>query len=194
MREVAQAVRQHDPASFHQYVDVPSVANHAVEDLLSDPVRDAGGSGLLERFLGNAIIGIFKPEIVQHLTNSINKYVEKPAPQQAPTVQTPPQEQESLSLKQELKQTVGRLLRRIGEALKPPSLKDVLNELGITKENYRGLTDFETKDNLCHVGLKFQPPDKAEVIVQLELQKVENHWQVKRISNLDNLAKSLPGI
>lgn len=194
MREIAQAVRQHDPASFHQYVDVPSVANHAVDDLLSDPVRDAGGSGLLERFLGNAIIGIFKPEIVQHLTNSINKYVEKPAPQQAPTEQTPPQDQESLSLKQELKQTVGRLLRRIGEALKPPSLKDVLSELGITKENYRGLTDFETKDNLCHVGLKFQLPDKAEVIVQLELQKVENHWQVKRVSNLDNLAKSLSGI
>lgn len=195
MKELSQSVKTHDPASFHQYVDVPSVANHAVDDLLSDQVRESGGSGLLERFLGNAIIGVFKPEIVQLLSNSINNYVAKPAAVSAPA--PPPQEAgngEELSLTQQLKQTLGRVIKRVGQALKPPSLKDVLSELGITKENYRGLTGFETKDELCHVGLRFQPPDKAEIVVELELQKVESHWQVKRISNLDNLAKSLAGI
>ena len=202
MKELSDSVRAHDPATFHQYVDVPSVATNAVDDLLSDSVREAGGSGLLERFLGNAIIGIFKPEIVQHLCNSINSYVEKPAVPQTSTdtastagaTSSAGEEADPPSLKQQLKQKLGHFLKRIGEALKPPSLKDVLTDLGITKQNYRGLTSFETKDQLCHVGLKFQPPEKAEIIVELELQKVENHWQVKRVSNLANLAKSLSGI
>lgn len=192
MRELAVAVKSHDSNAFHAYVDVDSVANNAVEDLMSDSVREAGGADLLRRFLGAAIIGIFKPDITQMLKNSIESYV-TPQPPKAPSLQVETQSQEPKSLKQELKATFGRFLHKIGEAIKPPSLKEVLQQIGISKENYRGLTSFETSDNICHVGLKFQRPDQFELIVQLELQKVENHWQVKRISNLPELAKSLSG-
>lgn len=194
MQKLSESVKKHDSATFHEYFDVPSVSSNAVDDLLADRLHDAGGPGLLERFLGNAIIGIFKPELVQHLSNSINNYVAKPVtPAPAPEqIESPPAEAE-LSLKQE----VGRLFKRIGkritEALKPPPLKEVLKDLGITKENYRGLTPFETNGDICHVGLRFQPPDKPELVVQVELHKIENHWRVEKFSNLDELAKTTSG-
>jgi hypothetical protein len=64
--------------------------------------------------------------------------------------------------------------------------------MGFSKENYRGHTDFQVDGKICHVGLIFQAPDKtAPTTVMLELENVDEHWRVVRISNMDELARNL---
>ena len=219
MQKLAQSVREHDVTNFHLYFNPEGVASKAVDDLLADRIRDDGGSGLLERFLGIAVLGIFKPELVSMLSRNIDSYVAKvpesstnaqneSEPGQAPVDmpsrddQNPPQSpfqspNQALPAESEptIRQHIGRFFNHVKstlkKALKPPSLKEVLVELGITKENYRGLTPFEVNADVCHVGLKFQPPGKEELVVELELQKTENHWRVERFSNLASLSKTL---
>lgn len=83
---------------------------------------------------------------------------------------------------------------KLGEIVKFPSLKEVLHDMGLTKENYRGLTPFQTEGNISHVSLRFQPADREELQVELELQESDNHWRVVRFSNLATLSKTASGI
>lgn len=72
-----------------------------------------------------------------------------------------------------------------------PSLKESLKELGLCKENFRGLTEFRTEGSICHVGMRFQERGKKEVVVEIEMEKVEDHWQVISFSNLPELARAV---
>lgn len=195
MIKLSEAVRKHDGLAFRSYFDVDNVSSHAVDDLLSEGVREVGGAGLLQRIVGMTIARLFKPELASSLSKKIIDYVEK-----KPESNT---EESSHSQHEEARSTVeaqsqngfGRAVQgfvsKLVEAIKPPSLKEVLQEIGLTKQNYRGLTDFQVSGSLCHVGLKFQPPGKNEIIVQLELENVDNHWKVVRFSNLDSIARSI---
>jgi hypothetical protein len=90
-----------------------------------------------------------------------------------------------------LEKAVEGFVRNVVAAIKPPSLREVLGEMGLTRKNFCGLSDFEVKGQLCEVGMKFQPPGKEMVTVRLELENTENHWRVIRIANLEVLSRIL---
>lgn len=101
----------------------------------------------------------------------------------------------SVSIKSSgLKGIMRGFFHKLGEIVKFPSLKEVLHDMGLTKENYRGLTPFQTEGNISHVSLRFQPADREELLVELELQESDNHWRVVRFSNLATLSKTASGI
>ncbi len=196
LKKLSDAVHQQDLPSFQNYFDINAVSNHAVEDLSSAELRDLGGTSSLRRFIGLTILGLLKPEAANALSNSIANYVQKKPddPNSIPTDVSaterlpdpePPRHEGFFA------RAVKGIVNKVVEAVRPPSLREVLHEAGITKENYRGLSNFEVKDSICHVSLRFQPPDKPEILVELELEKLEDHWHVIRLSNLANLAHSV---
>lgn len=75
--KLTEALRNHDGDEFRRYFDVEGVSALAVEDLLSQQVRQVGGEGLLQRFVGKTLAGIFKPELGSLLAKNIMDYVEK---------------------------------------------------------------------------------------------------------------------
>lgn len=118
--QLSRSVREHSEESFRHYFDVRSVSTNAIDDLLSEPVRNVGGGGLIERMLGAAAIGWLEPVIVNRLESSIVNYVNTNG------IQT--------SAAPESKGMVEALVA----ALKPPSLSDVLRGMGFTTSNFRG--------------------------------------------------------
>ncbi|MBX9725389.1 MAG: hypothetical protein K2X81_28590 [Candidatus Obscuribacterales bacterium] len=198
LKQLTDAVHQHNLSSFQTYCDIDSVSANAVDDLSSEAVSQAGGTTTLRRFIGLTIIGFLKPEAKTAIANSICNYVSKPAADPNASAASQAQVEEDQAVQQTtpprregfFARAVEGIVNKVVEAIKPPSLREVLHDMGVTKENFRGLTNFEVKDSICHVGLKFQPPDKAEMIIELELEKTGDHWHVIRLSNLANLAGS----
>lgn len=198
LKQLTDAVHQHNLSTFQTYCDVDSVSSNAVDDLSSDTLRQLGGRTTLHRFIGLTIIGFLKPEAKNAIANSICDYIgKKPADPNAPASSENQVEEEepvmqSTAPRREgfFARAVEGIVNKVVEAIKPPTLREVLHDMGISKQNFRGLTNFEVKDSICHVGLKFQPPDKPELMVELELEKTGDHWRVVRLSNLGTLAMS----
>lgn len=104
------------------------------------------------------------------------------------------QQDNSISVKSKsIKGLVTGFLHKIGDVVKFPSLRDLLQEIGLTRESYRGLSAFQTDGKFSHVSLRFQPADRPEILVELELLESEHHWRVVRFSNLAQLSKTVPG-
>jgi hypothetical protein len=196
--KLGEAVQHHDGDSFRKYCDVDSVAASAVSDLTSAGVSEVGGPRLLQRLLGIALTGFLKPQISDLLAKNIIDYVER-TPEQGSgssgdsgNASTAGKENapspEGSKTGEKLERAVEGFVRDVVSAIKPPSLREVLKDLGLTRQNYKGLTDFEIKGQICHVGMIFQPPGQKNITVMLELENVENRWRLIRISNLGVLA------
>lgn len=172
--QLSRAVKEHNEEGFRHYFDVRSVASNAVDDLLSEPVRNVGGVGLIERMLGAAAIGWLQPVVVSRLEGSIVNYVRTNG-----TVVAVAEPQENKGI-----------LGAIVAALKPPSLSDVLRGLGFTSTNFRGTGSVERSDKVAHTDLLFERKTGAPVTrVQMELkQQTDNSWRVIRFSNLPDVA------
>lgn len=220
MLKLAESVHKHDGATFRAYFDVDRVSRRAVDDLTANGVQEVGGQGLLQRLVGKTIGNFFKPELSQILAKKITDYVEKdpnaenlsqenqaaggtqleqsqPDTDQQSAAESGSQDPSSIPPAPRpglFRRAVTGLFKKIGEFIKVPSFREVLQEMGLNKKNYQGLTPFETSGPLCHVALRFKPPDKNEIQVQLELENADNHWRVVRFSNLGSLAKSVSGI
>lgn len=193
MLKLREAVNNHDVNSFQRYFDANNVAFSAVDELTAETLGGLGGPRLLRRFLGATLRGFFKPQMTEALARNIIEYVEKKPDEATAASKTakaqPPQDDETTEGR--IERAVEGIVNKVVEAIRPPSLREVLNDMGLTKENYKGLTDFEVKDKLCHVGLVFQPPNKDKITVILELENLDDHWHVVRISNLGELSRIL---
>lgn len=176
VQQAVQAIKQHDVQKFGEWVDVRNVANSAVEDLASEPVRAAGGVGILERIVGLGVISVLRPMVVEKMTNKINEAVAK----------TPADEQAEQRRDAERSES---LLGQIVQLVKPPSLTETLRDYGFSKQNFRGIGSVAVQDNIATVPLKFYSPKKAvEFEVNLELQRPQSQsWRIERISNLQQI-------
>jgi hypothetical protein len=187
VNEASAALKEHSVTHFHDWVDVEEVASSAVDDLAAIPVQ-VKGSGLLDRILGYAVITFFKPSLIEGMGKQIDRWVaHKPkAAADSSSANSDDDDDEADEPKS--------LLGAIVAAVKPPSLKQIFRDYGLTKRNYRGLGSVESKDHLAHVGLKFfSPKAQKEVEITLELNNTAGHWQVTRISNLQQIVPVLAG-
>ena len=221
--KIAESIHNHDGETFRYYFDVDNVSRHAVDDLMSNGAQKIAGRGLLQRLIGVTVAGLFKPELAQILGRNITDYVEKVPEKKADSTSSQgsaggspnsadgsqssgeastsdssdgsePTSDEPRKKPGRIRQALGGFFKTLVDAIKPPSLREVLHEMGLNKQNYKGLTPFETSGSICHVGLRFQPPQKDEIQVQVELENTKDHWRVVRFSNLEALAKSVSGI
>ena len=191
--KLGEAVHNHDLTTFQQYFDINGVSSNAVNDLTAEAISEADGPRLLQRLLGVTIMGALKTQTTELLAKNISDYVEKPTAGEAQN-NSNIQKEGGLDLEKTdspLEKTVKSFVKKVVEAIKPPSLREVLSTTGLTKKNFRGTTAFETSGQVCQVGLLFQPPGQENIKVGLELENRDNHWHVIRISNLGALARIL---
>lgn len=75
LEQVRDAVRQHDTQKFEKYVDTDSVASGLVDDLLTKPMQEMLGTGVLGHWLMASIVGLVKRELTIGVTQQINSFV-----------------------------------------------------------------------------------------------------------------------
>jgi hypothetical protein len=181
VKQAADAIKRHDVAAFQYWVDVHNVANAAVEDVLAAPVRDVGGSGLLERIVGFGIFSILRPTVVTSLEKQIVTSVARTGMDPTQTAAQP----------QGPKGIIGTIV----DMVKPPSLTETLRDYGFTKQNYRGVGEVKTMEDRARVDLRFFiPRQNAETAVSLGLLKWPNGWRIIRIVNLQDIVKDVVGV
>jgi hypothetical protein len=179
VREASAAVKAHDVARFHEWVDVHEVASSAVQDILAEPMQGIGSVGLLERIVGLGVLTIFRPNVV----GTVEKQIDVSVAKQGMDPDVPAQSEQPQTLLGELKQLI-----------KPPSLTETLRDYGFTKQNYRGLGDVKVNGELADVPIRFFiPKNNGEVQVHLALAKGSSHWRIIRISNLQEIVRDIIG-
>ena len=185
VQQAANAIKAHDVQTFHNWVDVEEVSSSAVDDLLAEPARAVGGTGIIERIVGISIMSVFKPNVVQTMDKQIDNWVAHHAT--GTTVSVQAEEEEEIDKPKTL---MGELVALV----KPPSLKQLFRDYGFTKKNYRGLGQVDSADNVAHVGLRFfNPKLNHEVQVMLQLDRSNGHWQVSRVSNMQEVLRAAGG-
>jgi hypothetical protein len=198
VQQAAGAVKSHSLVNFHYWVDVNSVGSAAVDDLLSEPLRGTG-SEVLGRIVGLAVIAVFKPNIVDSMDHQIDRWVSHNPKRTSATdgqpSSVPAPENTSADEDDDTEAAPPRsLLGTLVALVKPPSLKTIFKEYGLTKQNYRGLGSTDTADHVAHVGLKFfSPKAQREVEIKLELGDASGHWQIMRIANLQQTVLTITG-
>jgi hypothetical protein len=195
VQQASNALKHHDLNQFDRWVEIHTVCSAAVDDLVSEPVRSAGG-GVLERIVGSAIVTIFKPTVVETMDSQVKHWVShQPAEHQDGSGT----ENDAGGSDGDAAQNGEGVRRGILGALKamvrPPSLREVFADYGLTAQNYRGLGSTDSSGDVAHVGLRFfSPKAKREVEIKLELNKIADHWKISRISNLQQIVPILAGI
>jgi hypothetical protein len=174
LQQMSNAIKQHDREAFGRYFDVHSVATKAVDDLMSSPVRNEGGQGLLMRVVGAAVVGWLQPVTVSKVESGIDAFVRNNG--------NPPEE------RPEEKGIVSAIVG----VLRPPSLADVLRGLGFSSATYRGITKVGRAGNVAHTDLLFERSPGASTHVEMELkQQNDGSWKVVRFSNLQAVAQAV---
>lgn len=180
LKQISSAIKEHNIEVFHNYCDSHELAANAVDDLMSDTVREAGGRGFIEKLLGAFVAKWLKPQVTESMSNSIDNYVRGQADQK--------KEEKPAGF-------ISKVVAFIG----PPSLAESLASLGLSKKNYRGTTPVRQEGNKAHLDLKFETSPEKIVLLEVEMQNrsespIQANWKVTRFSNLGDVAKNLAGL
>lgn len=76
LSQIVGAVKNKDTETFEKYVDIESIAERAIDDVLHGKARESGMFGSMDNMIGVGIIGLFKPEIAEIAKTQVLKFIE----------------------------------------------------------------------------------------------------------------------
>jgi hypothetical protein len=167
--QVRDAIRDHDLKKFSQYVDNESVASNLVDDLLTKPMQQSFGSGVLGKVLATGIVGFFKQNLVKSMEQQIDRFVE--TGESGANVSA----------------TDGDGGAQIDDGT--VSLGKVDGRLGFRKHAYKGIAYDQKNGKIATVGVKFHNElyDK-DLILDLKMRDEGGYWEVVELSNFPEFA------
>ncbi len=74
LNQVATSIKNRDVDSFQKYVDIDSIASHAIDDILRGPARSSI-FGRFDSMIGAGIIGLFKPELIDIIKEQVLHFI-----------------------------------------------------------------------------------------------------------------------
>lgn len=198
------AVASHDLSKFRKRVDLNTLVDGVVQDLLTDPLENTPG---LTDIQHNVLIGaceVAKKKITTALTEQAEQYVAN-----APTAGAVGGENQSeppgfvKDKIDELKSTASARMRQYGEEhpdsfpgriinmpeeSRKDELKRLLSDYGFTPQNFRGVAYCKENGDSCVTGAKFfSPKVNHEIVVDVSLVKAPD-WRISKLSNLRTVA------
>jgi len=167
LQQIVKAVETHDTELFHRYVDVPTIAERIIEDLV-DSIKDKPGSSSssVGESPGKGRITLVEPRLTEIVREQVERYVERGDVPQAAT--SDPNE-ESFSLK--------RIHDRIGG-------------------QFRDIKYVRGEGKIATVGIGLHN-ERLEIDQVLELKlrrKEDDHWQLIGLPNLFQLITEIESV
>lgn len=203
LSQILGAVKNKDVDTFQKYVDIESIADRAIDDVLHGPARESGMFGNMDNMIGAGIIGLFKPEIAAIAKTQVLKFVEsgalvkalnegKKAAQTGQTQTTganlavhtlseSPGDTSSASLPISDNSMVGRYARKL-------KLGGSLKAYGLSREGFKGIDYLKVEGQTALVGFKFHSDRfQRNIIIEIKMEENGGFWKVTELSNLNDL-------
>lgn len=161
--QIRSSIKNHDVAAFEKYADIDSLASHMVDDLLTKPVQQALGPGIIGQLLGYGLGVFVKPVMVSGIKEQIVSYIEG-------------ESRESTSYQDDgAKQSSTHVFRGIP------------GQLGFGGKIFQGIDYVRTEGKLSYVGLKLHnEKHDADLVLELKLRDAGGHWRLVELSNLQS--------
>lgn len=170
MRQVKQAVKQHDLVKFEKYTDEDSVAAGIVDDLLADPMRQILGPSTLGQWLVAGIVGVIKPPLARGVKADIRRFVT------TGRFTEPDSDVDSSSDQDGARFSLGGMDSRFG----------------FRKHAFRRV-EYSRKDGkTCLLGLLFHNEvyDK-DLVLEVKMQDYGGYWKLTEITNFPKFMAKL---
>ncbi|MBY0359101.1 MAG: DUF2939 domain-containing protein [Candidatus Obscuribacterales bacterium] len=207
LSQIVASVKNRDPETFQRYVDIDSITDRAIDELLHGPARESGIFNNLGNPLGVGIIGFFKPEIADIARSQISNYIAKgnlsneeltqktvvvpaisntiSAPVQPSAIQTAPTATIQPVTTPAPLQPESPSVNRYSKQFK---IKEQLRQYGLSRDGFRGIDYLKTTGPVTLVGLKFFSPKlNHDFVIELKMEDAGGYWRITEISNLSAL-------
>lgn len=159
-----EAIKSHDLYAFHKYADVDSIASRMVDDLLTKPVQNALGPGIVGQLLGFGLGVFVKPALVASMKEEINHYVEG--------------------------QPAGPSSFLFEPAVRPVSngvFQSIPGQLGFTGKVFNKIEYVRTEGKISLVGLSLHNTKYAsDLVLELKMRDAGGYWCLVELSNLQD--------
>lgn len=175
INQIEKALVGHDVDRVKEYVNLNSVSENVVDETLSKPVLSTMGSNLLMKWMFSAASGLFKKELVAGVEQELIDYVKTGSFKAPSDSSTRPESSNDAE--------DSRGLHLLG-------LLD--RSLAMGKLQYKGIESVDTSEDVGLIALKMVPEgSNKELLVKLQIAKVEGKWRVDRVKNLQEVLVKL---
>jgi hypothetical protein len=156
--QVKEAIHDHDLKKFSRYVDSEAVASNLVDDLLTKPMQQSFGSGVIGNVIANGIVSFFKQNLVKSMEEQIRSFVETGNSGAAVSANAP---DSSVINNQDI------------------SLGKIDSRLGFRKHAYKGIAYDNKNGKIATIGVKFHNElyDK-DLVLDLKMRDEGGYWEV----------------
>jgi len=172
LKQVRDALRQHDTQKFEKYVDTDSVASGLVDDLLTKPMQEMLGPGVLGHWLLAGIVGFVKPELTTGVKQEINNFV---ASGELSNADANNNDQDAIS----------NLNPRL-------SLFRIDRKLGFRKHAFRKVEYDRKSDKIATVGMLLhnQVYDQ-DLLLEVKMRDSGGYWRIFELSNFPDFSSKI---
>ncbi|MBI1272419.1 hypothetical protein GC174_18490 [bacterium] len=173
--QIEKALVGHDVDRVREYVNLNTVSENIVDETLSKPVLSTMGSNLLMKWMFSAASGLFKKELVTGVEQELVDYVK------TGSFKAPAETSKESESSKDAEDSHG--LHLLG-------LLD--RSLALGKLRYKGIESVDTSEDIGLIALKMLPEGSdKELLVKLQITKVEGKWRVDRVKNLQDVLVKL---
>lgn len=185
--QIEKALVGHDVNRVKEYVNLNTVSENVVDETLSKPVLSTMGSNLLMKWMFSAASGLFKKELVAGVEQELVDYVKtgsfNAASDTANNAKDATESTDSTDSTDSKASEDSRGLHLLG-------LLD--RSLALGKLQYKGVESVETSEDVGLITLRMVPAKSAnELLVKLQITKVDGKWRVDRVKNLQDVLVKL---
>jgi hypothetical protein len=168
LAQAAAAVQTHDITTFEKYVDVNSVTNHLVDDVVSQ------GSAVTSLLPGGQLamagaLRLLKPTLAKAAHKEVQRYVETGS----------------------LEAAAAAAPKRLVNV----SLTGLASKVVSPDSQFKGIKYTREEGDNAFVGIEVsQPKYDTTMVIDVKMRRVGDHWQLKEITNIADLLQQVAGL
>jgi hypothetical protein len=218
IQQIVNSLRAHDVDTFTRYVDLDTMGERALDEIIHGPARDSGIFGNFDGFIGMGIVSLFKTEIVEVFKSEMTKLVAGDAISSL----VPQQNSDLMTIASSGGESGGSLgsggsggSGGAGQALANPATahptytqkgpsallgqprpskiakwKGELENFGLSKKGFKGIDYFREEHGVNLIALKFHSSKyDTDFIIEFKLEDAGGYWRVTELSNLSALVE-----
>jgi hypothetical protein len=172
IEQVKEAVKAHDLPRFRKYFDVDTVSDRMVDDFVTQPMQKLGAHDSLLNGIVHGIVGLIRPSLAPVIKEEIEQFVIGGTFSRSDSNASPNTASNSSS----------------GAS----SLSTFDKKFGFRKHAFRSIKYVKVEGDSAIAGLLFHNEVyQTDLLLELQLRKVENHWQIVQLTNFPDFVGNI---